>query len=361
MLVDYRRRFECHTHIMSENNTGPARRRKPSSAARKALQREGVRKEGRKEREAGQPAARLVSATEARSRAIREQVIFGVAVTDLNGHFLEVNPAYCRITGYSEQDLLATDFSSITHPDDRAENAILRGQALAGQIPGFVVEKRYVRKDGVHVWVRNAVSLIRDAKGRADSFLALTYDLTDRKEMEQELRRRKDELTSFFEHASIGLHWVGPDGIVQWANPAELAMLGYAREEYEGRHIAEFHVDQDVITDILDRLARGEPSNNTRPDSGARMGRSGTRRSIRACCGRRAASFTPSALRATSRNRSWPMKPCVGGPRSSKPCSTKRRSASTSSMAVSAFGRSTRPPCLSSGIFPISSAAISTR
>ena len=75
---------------------------------------------------------------------------------------------------------------------------------------------------------------------------------------ERQLQRRKEELTVFFENASVALHWVGPDGIIQWANPAELAMLGYSKEEYEGRHIGEFHADQEVIENILRRLAGGE-------------------------------------------------------------------------------------------------------
>jgi PAS domain S-box-containing protein len=71
-------------------------------------------------------------------------------------------------------------------------------------------------------------------------------------------RRREQELNAFFETASIGLHWVGPDGIIQWANQAELKMLGYSKEEYEGHHIAEFHADNEVIADIFTRLHRRE-------------------------------------------------------------------------------------------------------
>jgi len=66
------------------------------------------------------------------------------------------------------------------------------------------------------------------------------------------------ELADFFENAPLGLHWVGPDGIILRANQAELDMLGYARDEYVGRSIAEFHADADVIDDILRRLRAGE-------------------------------------------------------------------------------------------------------
>ena len=80
----------------------------------------------------------------------------------------------------------------------------------------------------------------------------------ERKAAEDELRRSEQELADFFENATIGLHWVGPDGTILRANRAELDMLGYSREEYVGRLIADFHADEDVICDILKRLQAGE-------------------------------------------------------------------------------------------------------
>ncbi len=71
-----------------------------------------------------------------------------------------------------------------------------------------------------------------------------------------------EELRDFFENAVDGVHWVGADGTILWANRAELALLGYEAEEYLGRPIAEFHVDQPVIDDILARLRRNEVLRN---------------------------------------------------------------------------------------------------
>jgi PAS domain S-box-containing protein len=67
---------------------------------------------------------------------------------------------------------------------------------------------------------------------------------------------------SLLEDAPVGIHWVAADGNILWANRTELEMLGYASDEYIGRHIAEFHLDQDVITDILQKLERGETIKN---------------------------------------------------------------------------------------------------
>src|SRR5581483_12077516 len=79
-----------------------------------------------------------------------------------------------------------------------------------------------------------------------------------RREASEALRRSEKELADFFVNATIGLHWVGPDGTILRVNQAELDLLGYSRDEYLGHNIAEFHDDQATIEDILCKLAAGE-------------------------------------------------------------------------------------------------------
>lgn len=81
-------------------------------------------------------------------------------------------------------------------------------------------------------------------------------------ERRQSARRAEANLFDFLENAPIGIHWVNADGIIEWANQAELDMLGYPAEEYIGRPIADFHVDASVIADILGRLKNGETLTN---------------------------------------------------------------------------------------------------
>jgi PAS domain S-box-containing protein len=87
---------------------------------------------------------------------------------------------------------------------------------------------------------------------------ALEAEIAEREAVERSLRHSEQELADFFDNAAVGLHWVGPDGIILRVNQAELHLLGYAREEYLGYHIAEFHADQHVIADLLRRLHAGE-------------------------------------------------------------------------------------------------------
>jgi len=127
-------------------------------------------------------------ASEERFRNAFAHAATGMALTNLDGRFLEINQAFCQITGYTEQELVARDFPSITHPDDLPRNMDLMRQILAGIIPTYVIEKRYLHKQGGAVWVRISVSLLRDSKRQPQHMIALVEDITERKQAEESLR-----------------------------------------------------------------------------------------------------------------------------------------------------------------------------
>jgi PAS domain S-box-containing protein len=91
---------------------------------------------------------------------------------------------------------------------------------------------------------------------------SLEAEIAHRREVEDALAKRERELSDFFENAAEGLHKVGPDGTILWANRAECELLGYSLEEYVGRPIADFHADRPVIEKILESLACGETLKN---------------------------------------------------------------------------------------------------
>ena len=80
----------------------------------------------------------------------------------------------------------------------------------------------------------------------------------------QELEHVNEELTDFIENAALPLHWVNGEGIITWANQAELDALGYLKEDYIGQPISKFHAVQDTINDILVRLKNNETLHNYR-------------------------------------------------------------------------------------------------
>ena len=133
-------------------------------------------------------------ASEERYRVAFQHAAVGVALTDLRGRFLQVNAAFYAITVYPEEELMSTDFPSLTHSEDVDENMDLIGRMLTGEMPSFVIEKRYNRKDGRTVWVNNSVSVVRGAQGEPLHIVALTEDITERKTAEAERDRAEAAL-----------------------------------------------------------------------------------------------------------------------------------------------------------------------
>jgi PAS domain S-box-containing protein len=114
------------------------------------------------------------------------------------------------------------------------------------------------RPDGSRLVGLVNIDPIKDGAGRVLGAISCFQDITARKRAESELRTSRQDLEDFFENSVVAMHWLGADGTILRANRAELDLLGYAREEYVGRRITEFHADSAAIGDILARLSDGD-------------------------------------------------------------------------------------------------------
>lgn len=122
---------------------------------------------------------------EERYRLTQEHSGVGMALVDLDGSWLDVNPAICRLLGRPREELLATTFQAITHPDDLAADLDEVQALLDGVSDGYTMDKRYLRPDGsiVHAQLHGAV--VRDTSGRPTYFVAQVLDLSDRVRAEE--------------------------------------------------------------------------------------------------------------------------------------------------------------------------------
>jgi PAS domain S-box-containing protein len=127
-----------------------------------------------------------LGSSEERFRSAFAHAAVGMALTDPGGRILQVNEAFCRITGYAAGALLTLDLNSLTHPDDREKSRAPLASLLAGEIHSFVIEKRFVREDGGVIWVQNSLSLARDAAGRPANLIAISANVDDQKRYEAE-------------------------------------------------------------------------------------------------------------------------------------------------------------------------------
>ncbi len=125
--------------------------------------------------------------SEERFRGAFEFAAVGMALVGLDGRWIRVNRALTGIVGYTAEELLATTFQAITHPDDLGADMDFVRQMLDGSRTNFDMEKRYFHKNGHIVWVLLSVSLVRDDAGRPMYFVSQIQDITARKDAESQL------------------------------------------------------------------------------------------------------------------------------------------------------------------------------
>ncbi len=160
---------------------------------RQIAERERLKEDRRK-------AERALREVHARFESAFANAPIGMALVDMEGRWLQVNDALCRITGYPREDLKATTLPAITHPDDVDIDARFLRDLLLGQIPNYQIEKRYRHAWGHHFWVLLTVSLVRDDKGEPLHVISQVQDISERKELAGRLEYLvdRDFLTGLF-------------------------------------------------------------------------------------------------------------------------------------------------------------------
>jgi PAS domain S-box-containing protein len=201
-------------------------------------------------------------------RAAFAQAAIGMAITDLEGRFLEVNAALCRAVEHEQEELLQTTAFAITHPDDRARMGGLVGEMLSGKIPSFVMEKRCLKKNGGHGWLRTSVSPIRDSHGLPMRIAILAEEITDRKRIEKDmeqadaaLREREAELRSITDNVPVIVSSIDAEGRFRRVNRAYETVFGRPAEWVIGKTLREVGGEPHatIAEPYIARVLAGEP------------------------------------------------------------------------------------------------------
>ncbi len=192
--------------------------------------------------------------SEDRFRSAMRFSAIGMALVAPDGRWLDVNRALCRITGYSEEELLARNFQSISHPDDLDSDLNYVRRMLSSEIDTYQMEKRYFHKDGHIVWVLLSVSLVWRPTGEPNYFISQIQDVTLRKLAERSLA----QLAAIVESSSDTIVSRSLDGkILSW-NAAAERMFGWTAEEAIGRPIWMIIPPTGKREPLIERVSRGE-------------------------------------------------------------------------------------------------------
>ena len=155
----------------------------------------------------------------------------GIAVENLDGQPLFVNPAFCRFLGFTEEELRSKRCVDFSPREDAEKDWALFQQLKAGSIDHYQLDKRYFRRDGSLVWGSLSISLLN--VGQARLVLAMVEDITDKKMM-QEARLRE---AAIIESSEDAIASGTLDGIIESWNAGAEKMYGYTQAEAVGKPI----------------------------------------------------------------------------------------------------------------------------
>ena len=172
--------------------------------------------------------------SEERFRSAFTHSSIGMALVSLDGRWLQVNKSLSAMMGYSVEELLKTDFQTLTHPDDLPADLEYVKRLVAGEIQSYVMEKRYFHRDGQIICVSLSVSLVRDSAGKPLYFISQIEDVTQRKRAEEALRHSEARLSLALAAAGQGTYDADLAAGGEVSFSAECAtMLGYESRAFK--------------------------------------------------------------------------------------------------------------------------------
>jgi PAS domain S-box-containing protein len=162
--------------------------------------------------------------------AIFSQAAVGLSEISLDGYFQRVNDELCRVLGRSREEILAVSIPNVTHPEDVFKSLeAFQHVVETGKPASF--DKRYLRSDGTIIWANSSLTRLDDEQGQPRTVLAVTVDLSDRKQAEENLRQSEERYRAIVNQAVTGVAYSEIGGNLTIVNQKYCDITGYSAAE----------------------------------------------------------------------------------------------------------------------------------
>lgn len=216
--------------------------------------------------------------SEERFRAMFEQASVGIVMKTIEGQLMNPSPGFCQIIGYTREETVQLSLRDITHPDDYKNEVKLTRRLIEGKIPGFSIEKRYVRKDGSLIWGNLTASLVRQMTGEPFYMLAIVEDIHERKEFEEALRKSQERLRLLIESASdYAIFTMTPDNRIDSWNTGAEKVFRWTESEALGQSGEIIFTPEDRAAGVPEQEINTALENGRAPDERYHIRRDGSR------------------------------------------------------------------------------------
>jgi PAS domain S-box-containing protein len=166
--------------------------------------------------------------SEAKFRATFENAAVGIAHVGADGTWLDVNLRLCEIVGYSRDEIIAKTFQDITHPDDLEADLDYVNKLLVGDADSYMMDKRYIRKDGSIVWANLTVACVRNSDRKISYFVSVVEDISARKAAESAQYEAAQRLQNALETGGLGAWDLDLKTKIAHSDSRRRSMLGTA-------------------------------------------------------------------------------------------------------------------------------------